>query len=144
MRHYLLKHLYESETWKLWGRRHCSKLSLSRTIIKFESHWSVLKRLYFLPYNRPLLDLFVHILATLVMTKYQHDYTAMYSRRKNDIGESLLLSWGKSVPNLTSVVSIKLTITISFVHVQPGSVVSGSYSTISSTTNNVQNIIRFL
>lgn len=96
MKDYLLKNWYDSETWKLWGRRNCSKISLSRTTMKVESHWSVLKRLYLLPYNRPRLDLLVHIIATSVMNKYQHDYTAMYSGRKKPYWwKSFVLTWKK-------------------------------------------------
>lgn len=78
---YLQRNWYDNQSWKLWGRRHESKISFSRTTMKVESHWSMIKRLYLLPYNRPGLDLLIHVLATGVMTKYKHDYNAMKSGR---------------------------------------------------------------
>lgn len=55
---YLLQNWYDLEYWIIWGRRHTSKLALSRTTKKVEAHWLVLKRLCLLPYNRPQVDRF--------------------------------------------------------------------------------------
>lgn len=82
MNHYLLVNWYADGIWNLWGRRHPSKISFSRTTMKVEAHWSLMKRLYLLPYNRPRLDLLVHVIATSLMNKYKHDYGALKSGRK--------------------------------------------------------------
>lgn len=42
---YLISNWYFEGSWKLWGRRHASKVSFRRTTVRVKAHWSVLKRL---------------------------------------------------------------------------------------------------
>lgn len=79
---YPMNNWYDNITWNLWGRRQLSKIPFSRTAMKVESHWSMLKRQYLLPYNIPRVDLLVHILTSSLMVKFEHDYEAMKLGRK--------------------------------------------------------------
>lgn len=74
---YLRENWYDHMNWRLWGRRHNSKIAISRTTMKVEAHWSILKRLYLLPYNRPRLDLLVHIIDSALMRKFVCDYKSL-------------------------------------------------------------------
>lgn len=73
---YLQDNWYDEYYWELWGRRHLTKVSLSRTTMKVEAHWSILKRLYLFSFNRPRVDLLIHILESKIMRKYSDDYKA--------------------------------------------------------------------
>lgn len=58
------------EIWKIWGRRRFTKVSLSRKTMKVEAHWSVLKRLYLLPFNRPRVDLLLYVISSKPIPKF--------------------------------------------------------------------------
>lgn len=76
---YILKNWYDEVNWDLWGRRNPHKISLLRTTMLVEAHWSVLKRLYIFSFNRPRLDLLVHIICSKVLRKYLDEYKALRS-----------------------------------------------------------------
>lgn len=59
---YLFSNWYSDAHWPLWGRISKSKIAFSRATMFVESHWSVLKRLYLLPYNRPRVVLVVYVI----------------------------------------------------------------------------------
>lgn len=50
--------------------------------MKVESHWSVLKRHYLLPFNRPRVDLLIHIIDMSLMKKFEWDYESLRTGRK--------------------------------------------------------------
>lgn len=95
MKNYLFKNWYDDKIWYLWGRTHTSKISFYRTTMKMESHWSNIKRLYLLPYNRPCVDLLIHIIATSVMKKYKHDYDAMKAEKKTILVEIVCIDFAR-------------------------------------------------
>lgn len=82
VKQYLLKNWYDDNMFYCWGRRRASLIPLSKTTMMCEAHWSVLKRLYLLPYNRPRADLVLHVIDTKVMPKFTSDYQLMMSERK--------------------------------------------------------------
>lgn len=45
--------------------------------MKVESRWDLLKRAYLLPYNLPYLNLFVQIVDTKLLTKFENDLGAL-------------------------------------------------------------------
>lgn len=75
---YLRNNWYDNHTWKIWGRRHPSKVAITRTTMKVEAHWSLLKRLFLLQFNRPRVDLLVHIISSRLLPKISNDYQALY------------------------------------------------------------------
>lgn len=48
--------------------------SLSRTTMKFEVHWSNLKRLYLQLTSRPRMNLLIHIVEAKVIQNFCDDY----------------------------------------------------------------------
>lgn len=42
--------------------------------MKVEAHWSTLKRLFLMPYNRPRVDLLIHIIDKKMLLKFSEDY----------------------------------------------------------------------
>lgn len=68
---------YCSKWWLLWGRRHNSLISLSRTTMIVESHWSILKRLYLIPYNRSSVDFLMYIIEKKMMSKFREEFTLL-------------------------------------------------------------------
>lgn len=94
---YLMNNWYDTITWKLWGRRHEHMIPFSRTTMKVESHWSMLKRQFLLPYNRPRVDLLVHVIASTVMVKFDHEYEALKLGRKKPFWWNAFVSmWKKA------------------------------------------------
>lgn len=91
---YLLHNWYDDMNWKLWGRRDSTKVAITRTTMKVESHWSVLKRLFLLQFNRPRVDLLVHIIATRLLPKICNDYHALHlGLRKPFWWKSFVKTW---------------------------------------------------
>lgn len=80
---YLLQNWYNMDNWIIWGPWHSSKIALSRTTMKFDAHWSLLKRLYLLPYNRPRVDLLVYVISTKLLPKYLSNLENVRSGVKN-------------------------------------------------------------
>lgn len=80
---YSLVSWYSEDSWKLWGRRHVSKVSLCRTTVRVEAHRFVIKRLYLLAFNLPRLDFLAHILNPQIMLKFRGDYSCLLDGSKN-------------------------------------------------------------
>lgn len=74
---YLLNNWYDNYNWELWGRTKRKEVSLSRTTMKVEAHWSILKRLYIFSFNRPSIDLLIYIFDSKSMRKFSDNYTAL-------------------------------------------------------------------
>jgi len=79
---YLYEHWYSGKTFFLWGRRTEGEIALSKTTMKVEAHWSMLKRLYLLPYNRPRVDLLLYVLENQIMPKFTMEYVLLKSGSK--------------------------------------------------------------
>lgn len=93
---YLRHNWYDEDSWSLWGRRNTKKVAISRTTMKVESHWSVLKRLYLLPFNRPRVDLLIHIIDVTLMRKFWCDYKSLMAGEKKPFWWKMFVkSWKK-------------------------------------------------
>lgn len=82
LKDYLLRNWYDDNIFFCWGRRNASLIPLSKTTMMCESHWSLLKRLYLLPYNRPRVDLLLYVLDSKLLSKYTSDYHLLMNGRK--------------------------------------------------------------
>lgn len=79
---YLFNNWYSSSTWKCWGRKHISKISLSRITSMVEGHWLVFKRLYLLPYNRPQIDFLLYVIDSKLIQKFNCDFELLQLGQK--------------------------------------------------------------
>lgn len=72
---YLWTHWYEYTKFLTWGRRNEeSGIPLFKTTMMVESHWSLIKRHYFVLYNRPRVDFVAHVMDKRLVEKYWKDY----------------------------------------------------------------------
>lgn len=53
------------------------EVAISRTTMFVQSHWSVLKRLYLLPCNKPRVDLLIYVIDTHFVFKFENDFNAL-------------------------------------------------------------------
>lgn len=117
---YMNKCWYDENNWRLWGRRNETFISFSRTTMKVEAHWSLIKRLFLLPYNRPRLDLLFYILDKKILPKFVQDYNLFLSGMKRPSWWRAFVSeWKKSVLLPSRMSTRRITKTL-FVHALPG------------------------
>lgn len=76
---YLLCNLYSDDVFMFWGRRHNQVIQIARTTMMVEAHWSRLKRVYLLPYNRPKCDFLEYILSVVVLPRFSADFELLCS-----------------------------------------------------------------
>lgn len=106
LQEYMMTCWYDTANWNLWGRRHDRKVSITRTTMKVEAHWSLLKRLFLMKFNRPRVDLLVHIVGTRLLVKVHNDYDAMKNGlKKPSWWKSFVKTWKKCREASTSVTS---------------------------------------
>ena len=74
---YLLSSWYTWDRYVLWGRRHPTAISFTRTTMTIEAHWSLVKRHYLLHHNRPRVDFVLYILENRLIPKVEADYSLL-------------------------------------------------------------------
>lgn len=93
---YFQTNWYTKSWWVLWGRRHSSKIALSRTTMKVESHWLVLKKHFLMAFNRPRVDLLVHVIGSKLMFKFFCDFQSIHDGSKKPyVWKEFLRQWKK-------------------------------------------------
>ncbi|KAJ9106406.1 hypothetical protein QFC21_001552 [Naganishia friedmannii] len=89
---YLWNQWYQPKQWKLWARSASPLIPRIRTTMMVESLWRVIKRKYLIDFQRPRLDLAIHLILTnalpnIDITLRQLDGTFRVGR------EDLLANW---------------------------------------------------
>ena len=93
---YLWNEWYNAERWFLWFRARCNdKLSIFKTNMFVESHWSVLKRDFLYKFFRPCLDLVVFVIMEQVVPHNQRKFEQLFvvKREKADWRKAFKKEW---------------------------------------------------
>lgn len=64
----------------------------SRSAMKVENNWSLMKRIFFVPFNKPRLDALLYVLGAKLMKKFVCDYNLLFKDVINHTGRS---SWSR-------------------------------------------------
>lgn len=92
---YLNGSWYDAVNWGLWGQRHLDKVYISGRTRLAEAHWSMLKRLYLLPYKWPRFDLILYVLDVVIMKKNWKEYSDLKLGLKKPLWwQAFVKEWG--------------------------------------------------
>jgi len=101
IKEYLLENWYCENMFRMWGRMHPTKIPIAKTTVMVESHWSQLKQLYILPYNRPRWDFLIYILDVKVLPKFISDYGLLCSgSKKPSWWRHFVVEWNRASTRL--------------------------------------------
>ena len=79
---YLWENWYRWERYVIWGRRNNFAVPLTRTNMKIEAHWSLIKRVYLVHNNRPRVDFIIYVLQEQLLPRVRRDHKMLLTGAK--------------------------------------------------------------
>lgn len=98
---YLMREWYNRNNFELWGRRSISKIALARTTMLVEGHWSMMKRSLLQCYNRPRVDMLLHIIERSLLPKIRIEFGLIFEGSKKPYWwKSFVAEWKRCLGTL--------------------------------------------